>query len=549
MQADYVLDYDVVSVSDAQDVFLMARIKAGGSSKPVKRRPLNLSVVLDRSGSMSGEKIDYVRKAAQFLVQHLGQNDRFSLVTYDHNVAVDVEPGPVVHKDHIRHVIDKITPGGSTNLSGGWLQGVQLVSKEQAEGQVNRTLLLTDGLANQGVTDPRRLAAMARQKREEGITTTTMGVGLGFNEDLLKEMATEGGGAFYFIDNPDQTPQIFAEELQDLLNVVGQNLQITLIPSPDVQMVRQLNAYPKDGTREGHVFRLGDIYADELKTMVLQMHIPALEKLGEVEVARLRFEYDELQGDRVNHQSLELPIKVHVKAANELADREPNREVLKAALLLEAARSREEAIRHADEGEFDTATGVLSAMADRIRESGILDDKELQTEHDILREEAVDMEMGESRYDNQTRKMSKTRIFQSARSQHYYASKVNSHIRHKRSREAVERGGDTPGRLIWLDQSLDLTAEKLVIGRSRSADIQLDDEEVSGQHAQIVREADDLYLEDLASTNGTFANGGALNQRFRLSVGDVFTVGSVLFMCQPKTEEQAKSESKENQDG
>src|SRR5581483_3554447 len=137
----------------------------------------------------------------QFLMQHLGAQDRFSLVTYDQKVAVHIAPTSVIHKDNLSSSIETITSGGTTNLSGGWLQGCQLVA---------------EGLADEGVTDSNRLVAMARQKREEGVTTTTMGVGMDFNEDLLTRMANEGGGAFYFIDNPDQAPKIFAEELNDL---------------------------------------------------------------------------------------------------------------------------------------------------------------------------------------------------------------------------------------------------------------------------------------------------------------------------------------------
>jgi Ca-activated chloride channel family protein len=528
VEADYVLDYDVASLERERHIYLLARIKAGPPPGDAERRPLNLSAVLDRSGSMAGDKLEYVKQAAQFLVQRLGSKDRFSVVTYDDLVKVNIAPAPVQHKDVINQAIRKITSGGTTNLSGGWLQGCQLVAEGIEEGQVNRVLLLTDGLANEGVTDTVRLAAMARQKRAEGVTTTTMGVGLGFNEDLLVKMASEGGGAFYFIDNPDQAPAIFSEELQDLLNVVGQNLTITLMPTQDVDMVRQLNDYPLDRDGRDVLFRLGDLYADEVKTLLLELSIPAMDTLGKVEVARLRFEYDELGEDSVSHHTVELPIIINAVRESDFESRLPNPEVAKSALLLRAARAREEAIGHADKGEFEQAANSLKEVADDIEEFG-LDDELLEKEHDMLREEAVDMELGRDRYDAYARKTSTTKVGHASRSQRFASATVSLHLRQKASRAALERKGNTPNVILWKGDKLDLDMDVLHIGREDDNDITVPEKDVSGYHCQIVREGDDLYLEDLGSTNGTYANGGLIADRFRLSVGDVVTVGSWLF--------------------
>lgn len=528
MQADYVLDYDVVSGSRENHVYVLVRVTAGPPLKETKRRPLNIGAVLDRSGSMGGDKIEYVKKATQFLVKNLGAQDRFSLTIYDDAIEVVVQPDSPTRKDEINRAIDAITARGSTNLSGGWLQGCQLVAQGKAEGQVDRVILLTDGLANQGITDPNRLTAMARQKREEGITTTCMGVGMDFNEDLLTKMASEGGGAFYFIDNPDQAPQIFAEELTDLLNVVGQNLVVTLTPTGDVRMVRQLNTYPHETGDQKIAFRMGDIFADEVKTLAMELFIPALQTLGAVEVAKLRFDYDELGEDTATHRTLELSIMVNVVSDAEVADQAPNLDAVRPVLLLRAARAREEAIGHADKGEFDEAKEILTGIADEMQKVG-LEDRDLKTEHNMLREEAMDMELGDARYDQHTRKASTTKAFYSLRQARMYEQKIGSHQRMKMSRQAMERAGVAPSILQWQGGRMDLTVDLVRIGRKPDNDIVIDEEEVSAHHCQIVRDGDDLFLEDLGSLNGTFANGGQVSDRFRLSIGDVVTVGSVLF--------------------
>ena len=528
MQADYVLDYDVLSVEREHKIYLLARIKAKSSPQSSERVPLNISIILDRSGSMAGEKLDYVKKAAQFLVQHLSIDDRISLVSYNQNVSVDMAPRSVARKDDVNRIIESLSPGGTTNLSGGWLQGCQLVSQNLAERQVNRALLLTDGLANQGITDPAKLVSMSRQKRDEGISTTTMGVGMGFNEDLLTEMASEGGGAFYFIDNPDQAPHIFAEELQDLLTVIGQNLVVTLRTTGVVTEVNQLNTYPIEKFEKNISYRLGDLYSDELKTLLLELTIPKFNTIGQFEIAKLKFEYDEIGEEKVEHRVLELPITVNAVYEEEAQDQIGNQEVLKSALLLQAARAREEAIQFADIGSFEQASEVLTKAADAIQESG-LDDSELLAEHNMLREEAVDMEMGALRYDNHSRKSSRSKVMYSTQRPRHDET-VMMHTRLKASRSALERAGSTPIMMLWKQHHLTLTMDQLRIGRASDNDIVLNEDEVSAHHCQIVRRDGTLYLEDLQSTNGTFANGGRVESPFRLSAGDVVTVGSTLFM-------------------
>ncbi len=532
MQADYVLDYDVLSAAREHRLYLLARIRAGRPESRPDRVPLNLSVVLDRSSSMIGEKLEYVKQAAQFLVQRLAADDWLSIVTYNETVQIALPPSPVIHKDSINHTIAAVRASGATNLSGGWLQGCSLVEEHITPDRINRILLLTDGLANRGLTEPERLQAMVRQKREQtGVTTTTMGVGLNFNEDLLRAMAVEGGGTFYFIDDADQTPGIFAQELADLLSVVGQNLAITLTLSHDVQMVRQLNAYPVTGHETNVTFQLGDLYADETKILALELFIPALHTLGAVEVGQLRFEYDELGETSVAHRVVLLPITVNTVSAGEIqGDRPANQEVVKPVLMLRAARAREQAVQSADAGDFDGASRVLSDIADAIQKSAIAADPDLQAQHDMLREEALDMEMGAQRYDAYTRKANTTKSYSGDRFSGIEETAA-LHSRLKSSRAALERAGEVPTLLTWKRQQLALDGvDRLSIGRAETNDIVIPEDEVSAEHCRLIRIEGALYLEDLSSTNGTFANGGRVGGRFRLSVGDIMTVGSWLFM-------------------
>src|SRR5262249_42508132 len=145
--ADFSLDYDVLTVERPQKLYLMARF-ASGISTGERRRPLNISLVIDRSGSMAGAKIDYTRQAAQFLVQHLGAQDVFSVVLYNDRVETLLQPEIVANKDALIHRLEQIRVHGTTNLSGGWLEGCRHVSHRLSKDMLNRVILISDGLAN-----------------------------------------------------------------------------------------------------------------------------------------------------------------------------------------------------------------------------------------------------------------------------------------------------------------------------------------------------------------------------------------------------------------
>src|SRR6185369_13561882 len=167
-------------------------------------------------------------------------------------------------------LLGKVHAGGCTNLSGGWLEGVKHVAQHRSSELVNRVLLLTDGQANVGVTDPAVLIKTARQKAEEGVITTTLGFGSGFNEDLLIGMARAAEGNFYFIESPEDVAQVFKIELEGLASVVGQNLVVTVRPSEAVEHGWVLNNYRTTERDKEIDVIVGDVYAVEDRVLVLE---------------------------------------------------------------------------------------------------------------------------------------------------------------------------------------------------------------------------------------------------------------------------------------
>lgn len=533
MRADFVLDYDVLTVQQPHKLYLIARLTAGSAPDDHKRRPLNLSLVIDHSGSMAGDKLDYTRQAAQFLVQNLSTRDLLSIVLYNNRVETLVAPAPVQHKDAINQRIDEIKASGTTNLSGGWLEGCNHVAQNRSDDYLNRVILMTDGLANRGIIEADRLVAMGKQKYEAGVSTTTMGLGDDFNEDLLIAIANASGGAFYFIESPEVAPTIFQEELRGLLSVVGQNLIISLELTDHVSEVGQLNAYPSNREGQRVAYRLGDVFGDEIKTLALELSLKSIDQLGETQIALLRFDYDELTDTGTAHRVLELPVRINVAPQGQQPSL-ANPEVSQSVLLLRSAQARQDAVEQADRGDYSGASQVLRTAAEAIAQAGVQNEI-LAEEQEALLKQASEMEMGPETYDSHSRKMMSTQAIYTMTDRHTatQAMRVRELERmlkeHEQNHQPQQpKGGPVPTAVTWNGQTFLLSGDLIRIGRAPQNEIVIQAKGVSRFHCQIRRDKQQLILEDLNSTNGTHVEGYPLQTPFVLSAGDE------VFLCNEK---------------
>ena len=262
---------------------LEIRLQAPLPSKVNSRPNLNMALVLDRSGSMHYEKLEYVKQAAQHVLDQLNEQDQVALVVYDDQIQVLAHSTKVTHGNRfeLKQLISDLKAGNLTNLRDGWLTGCKEIATAAHEGTINRTLLLTDGLANVGETDPEILAQHAFELSKDAVSTSTFGVGEGFNEHLLEAMANRGGGNFYFIPRPDRISEIFLKEFNDLIGITLRSVEIKLdLPkSIEWQVLGGWSTEYKAG--QLHIY-VGDMLAGKLQDIYVKLQIPKDKNVSEL---------------------------------------------------------------------------------------------------------------------------------------------------------------------------------------------------------------------------------------------------------------------------
>ena len=362
------LDLDVLAHETDDEISVLVELTAPDQPADRDRPEGTLVVVLDRSGSMAGDRLEQAKLALTTLVDRLDPHDRFGLVTFDHHTTVAVPAGPLTDKTAVELAIGQLHPGGSTDLSGGYLRGLQ-EARRVAGAAGAAVLLISDGHANAGVTDPDQLGGIARAAYADRITTSTLGMGLGYDERLLSAIASGGAGNEGFAETADQATQLIAAEVDGLLSLAVQAATLRVRMSPQVRAVRVLNELSVVGLDDGILIELGSFYAAETRKIVLTLDVPGIPALGLAEVARLEFGYVALPA--LTQHTVTVPLHVNVVPGDQAAGRIPDPVVRTEAAYLRAQRAKREASSALSAGDNRTAaealrharTGLLGAAA------------------------------------------------------------------------------------------------------------------------------------------------------------------------------------------
>ncbi|MBI2813043.1 MAG: VWA domain-containing protein [Opitutae bacterium] len=271
---------------------------ASPAGAPASRPPLNIALVLDRSRSMAEDKkFGYALDAAREVVANLSDRDVVSLVAFNERVLVLSPAGRAVNKPFLFHRFEEITPEGYTDLSAGLLEGIAQVNSQSGAGQIRQVFLLTDGKANRGVTKLASLRKIADKARAKGVGLSTLGVGADFDEKLLTELASAGGGRYAYVRSPEQIPDAFKAELHGLLEVAAQNARLEI--AIEQGSIAKVFGQVWDRAAPSYQINIGNLRAGERGTVLLALQ-PADYKPGTVVRATAKLTFDDPQaGERV----------------------------------------------------------------------------------------------------------------------------------------------------------------------------------------------------------------------------------------------------------
>lgn len=393
MKTDVKFDFDKVPENSSYTVRAMLQVHA---EKPEgeTRRPLNIGVVLDRSGSMGGEKIHSVREATKTLARKLGGDDTFSLTIFDNVIDTVIWPSKMDRGlGDIEAAIDGIEARNMTNLCGGYQKGCEHVLNVQNDNSADRVFLLTDGLANEGITNTGEIARITGDMAERGITTSTVGVGSQYNEELLGRMAEAGGGNTYFLRTASESEEVFEDELGSLFSLAAQNLRVRFTPADDGVGAEQLNTYRvTDGS-----WVLGDVYGGQTKLLLLELEVPSAPAGEEIKLGSLSVTCERTVEGGFEEYTEDVPLVVHAVTQKEFSLINPNMEVTVEAVNLTVAAARARARDLADQRFFDEASAALISCAAALEGLG-LDHPRIREHIQNLREQGERMRFDREAY-------------------------------------------------------------------------------------------------------------------------------------------------------
>lgn len=369
-------EYDSYSLEAQNSVYLNVNLKAPECLE-VARQPVDLVVVLDRSGSMGGPKLELCKKTVAFLIQELSCNDRFSLITYDTTVRTDLPLTKMTTegKSAVETALRKVKAGSSTNLSGGLLAAIQEIQQPTRKDQldpnpVRSILLLTDGLANHGLTDTNSLVSLLEGSLDPNVSLFTFGYGAGHNAEMLREISQVGRGVYYFVETVDGVTLAFADCLGGLLSVVAQSikLEIEALGNSNILSIKTRKRVTTLLPSKRFAIDMGDLYGEEQRDLLIQVALPAIDSgTNTFSALECSLQYANVLNNCLDKKQAQATL-VRVKSL-ELADRVPNSALSQQKNRILAAEAMERSNVLAQKGQLQEGRVELEKAMAKISEN------------------------------------------------------------------------------------------------------------------------------------------------------------------------------------
>ncbi|MEL7369288.1 MAG: VWA domain-containing protein [Myxococcota bacterium] len=356
VKMDVAVAKPVVAAGVEQKNYLKIGLTGFEPEQTSHRSSVNLAIVLDRSSSMAGEKFERAKAAALMVVDRLSADDILSVITYDSTVDVLVPATKVRDRDEIKARIRRLASRGSTALFAGVSRGIEEVRKFLDARRINRVILLSDGQANIGPSSPNELGRLGAAAGKQGIAVTTIGLGLGYNEDLMARLAERSDGNHGFAESAGDLATLFDAELKDVLSVVAQEVSVALTLPEGVRAIRVLN---RDGEIHGQTvyLKLNQIYAKQQKYFLVEVAMPVGTNGQSIRLGSVAASYSNIVSGKTDRLSAEVSAAYSSDAT--LVSRAENQQVMVAVVEAIAVTTNAQAVALRDEGRVQEAERSL----------------------------------------------------------------------------------------------------------------------------------------------------------------------------------------------
>lgn len=362
--------YPVLAADQIAYVYVEAQPTAVALQSGVGHSPLNLALVLDRSGSMAGQKITDLKEAAKWAVEQLNDRDQVSIVVFDDRAEVIVPSQPAVNKTAVLAQIERIDERGGTSMSLGIQQGLDQLQAGAGPGRVSRMLLLTDGETWEDEGQCRQLAQQAAQM---GVPLTALGLGEEWNQNLLTDLASLSGGTWEYIDTPDKMAPAFSQVVQAMQGVAATNASLTLRlvtgvrPRAVWRVAPLIDRLSHNALSERDVqVYLGDL-PPKGQSVLVELTMPP-RQAGDYRMAQAELMYD-VPGSQQTAARARQDVMVTF-TADELAAQGVNGRVMNVVEKVTAFKLQTQALDEAAVGQLAGATRKLRAAATRLLNLG-----------------------------------------------------------------------------------------------------------------------------------------------------------------------------------
>ena len=346
--------------------------------KTRKMPPLNLALVIDHSGSMSGDRIENVKKALLAFVGKLRETDLVSIIGFNQEASVLLAPTKRANLDQIHQVIETISAGGSTNMHAGLILGYQQAIEHFDERKSNRVILLTDGIANTGVTEPEQIVADSLKFNEQGVDLSTIGLGYDLNHRLLRQLAKSGRGLIHFVGDSKDIQKTFIDELDSLLAPAARRVRVEIEFEKPLKLAHLYGYQPRfDGRRI--VLDLDNLNHGATQVILARFGVPKRDDFSVT--ARLSY-HDIVSGEEITQQKTATVRRGKKDDGALLADAELRKNVT----IAELATGIKRMAVALEQEKYDEAVGAISAPLRTAKERySSLDDPDVKRVYRIAK--------------------------------------------------------------------------------------------------------------------------------------------------------------------